>query len=776
GADGKIIIWNVNAKEVKKEFPNHGEVIININLISDDSLITVSESGAWKVWDIKSGKLLSTSQDSNVKCRSLIVSSDKEKLISTNLDGSISLWDSQTGEYLRQIKSHEARALISLLSSTKETVISGGADGIIREWKIDSGELLLNFAHHSDRIETLTKSQDGKYLVSGSADTNVCIWDIIDGDLLEKYSESSDVITSVACTKDFVISGNRDGRIHVWDFSTGELRWVSPKTDVIWAIAASPIGNSFASGGEDSIIRVWGLEEGIGSQESPISVEIEIKEEKVESITTKHEETTFLKKQTHAPPDYIFQGHKGYINSLTFSPDSRLLISSSKDGTIRFWDMDEKKMLKVLLVDEEGCSGGTSTHNGELVVVGTPSGIIKVWDVEKSTFLKKITSQTSPISSLKITSDDLFIITSNFNGTINKWNLSTCEHLDQIKVFQDASAIDIDVSKDGKEIVVCGGDVIQLWNLSSKSVDRNFTGHENLVICVAFSTDNKLIISGSLDNTIRIWEKSTGNLIRTITSINHSVSDLTLSPDGILIAAACGHAKKIEIWDIQSGEKLSSLGGHSDFVHSVAISPDNNYIASGGRDNIIFVWSLEKLDLLEKTKTEGLMKRKASQNIRFQQKFKETLDPIKQEMMNTPGNLDPWIKYAITLTNLGDLPEAAEVYKAILEALPRNPELWKNLGITLMELDRKEEAVDAFLNVLNYDPSNVPVLQNVCVTLAQLGQFKRVLPLYNRLVEFESDRGMNWAGLGLVHRSLGNLEEAKKCFQRAADLDPNISY
>ena len=75
-------------------------------------------------------------------------------------------------------------------------------------------------------------------------------------------------------------------------------------------------------------------------------------------------------------------------------------------------------------------------------------------------------------------------------------------------------------------------------------------GHSNWVNSVAISSDNKLIISGSED-------------------------------------------KSIKIWDIESGKEIKKLNGHSECVYSVAISSDNKYIVSGSGDNSIKIWNLQ---------------------------------------------------------------------------------------------------------------------------------------------------------------------------------------
>ena len=109
-------------------------------------------------------------------------------------------------------------------------------------------------------------------------------------------------------------------------------------------------------------------------------------------------------------------------------------------------------------------------------------------------------------------------------------------------------------------------------------------GHSNSVNSVAISTDNKYIVSGSWDKTIKIWDIKTGECLNTLEWYSDWVNSIAISPDGNYIVLG-SRDKTIKIWDIKTGECLNTLEGHSNSVNSVAISPDGKYIVSGSIDN-----------------------------------------------------------------------------------------------------------------------------------------------------------------------------------------------
>ncbi len=108
------------------------------------------------------------------------------------------------------------------------------------------------------------------------------------------------------------------------------------------------------------------------------------------------------------------------------------------------------------------------------------------------------------------------------------------------------------------------------------------TGHTNQVRSVSFSPDGLRIVSGSWDNTIKIWNADNGSLIRTLDAPN-SVLAIAYSPDGLRIVSGNSNAT-IKIWDSNNGSLLHILKGHSRYVPSVAYSLDGSQIISGGRD------------------------------------------------------------------------------------------------------------------------------------------------------------------------------------------------
>ncbi|MCF3600373.1 hypothetical protein L2E71_20105 [Planktothrix agardhii 1032] len=156
------------------------------------------------------------------------------------------------------------------------------------------------------------------------------------------------------------------------------------------------------------------------------------------------------------------------------------------------------------------------------------------------------------------------------------------------------------ISPDG-QILVSGSDdkTITIWDLSTGQELRTLTGHSESVNSVAISPDGQTLLSGSRDNTIKIWQLSTGEELRTLTGHSESVNSVAISPDGQILVSGSDD-KTITIWDLSTGQKLRTLTGAGS-INSLAISPDGQILASSHTvmgsmgclfDTTIKIWQL----------------------------------------------------------------------------------------------------------------------------------------------------------------------------------------
>lgn len=134
-------------------------------------------------------------------------------------------------------------------------------------------------------------------------------------------------------------------------------------------------------------------------------------------------------------------------------------------------------------------------------------------------------------------------------------------------------------------------------------------GHSATVISVCISPDGRMILSGSEDKTIRLWDSRTGMPIKMLKGHTAGVLSLCISPDGSTVASGSAKADStVRLWNPQTGEEIKKLEGHSDSVTIVRISSDGETVASASEDNTVRLWNVSTGEQIQQLSTPTLQK------------------------------------------------------------------------------------------------------------------------------------------------------------------------
>ena len=160
--------------------------------------------------------------------------------------------------------------------------------------------------------------------------------------------------------------------------------------------------------------------------------------------------------------------------------------------------------------------------------------------------------------------------------------------------LQTAFAQDISFSPDGT-VLVSGSDdgTVKLWDVATGTNIATLQGHTNWVYSVAFSPDGATLASGSWDHTIKLWDVATYENIATLQRPLENWSlPMSFSPDGAVLASGAAGGT-VKLWDVATYENIATLQGHlEDWFIPVSFSPDGTTLASGSGDGIIKLWDV----------------------------------------------------------------------------------------------------------------------------------------------------------------------------------------
>jgi WD40 repeat protein len=129
---------------------------------------------------------------------------------------------------------------------------------------------------------------------------------------------------------------------------------------------------------------------------------------------------------------------------------------------------------------------------------------------------------------------------------------------------------------------------IKIWNRENGTLVSSFKQPSG-VTYLAYSADGSLIATGAYDGKLRLWNATEGILAKTFTGNEGTIWTIDLSPDGKIIAGA-GEEKLVKLWDITSGQLLHTLAGHKLNIWDIKFSPDGSKIASASFDETVKIW------------------------------------------------------------------------------------------------------------------------------------------------------------------------------------------
>lgn len=300
-----------------------------------------------------------------------------------------------------------------------------------------------------------------------------------------------------------------------------------------------------------------------------------------------------LEKQFEFRPFLIEEGHRKSVTSLVVTPDGKIIVSGSKDNTIKLWNIETGECLKTLKGHSGYIHSLAITLDGRQIISGSLMET-KIWDLQSGKCIKNIKQQEVAsytnddyITSFQvISSDGNTIVSSNYCEEIRVWNKEDCNRICRFYTNVGSSPI-LAISADGNILAIGKGSnsdrfgKIEIWDIKKNKCIHKLKNHTNLVSALVITPDNNKLISGSWDETIRIWDIKSGKCLKVLEGQKSFVYTLTVTPDGNTLVSSSANPDIIKIWDLSSGKCLNTI--ETSAKEALAITPDgNNFVTEYG--------------------------------------------------------------------------------------------------------------------------------------------------------------------------------------------------
>ncbi len=153
-----------------------------------------------------------------------------------------------------------------------------------------------------------------------------------------------------------------------------------------------------------------------------------------------------------------------------------------------------------------------------------------------------------------------------------------------------AQVITISPGRDNKRVITAGADnTARIWNHVTGELISTLTGHKDRVNSAVFNPDGTLVVTSSNDTTATIWDADSGKPLLTLIGHEGVVNNAVFSPDGNYVLTAGGD-KTARIWDVKTGKESLKLTGHQDALNSAIFSPDGKYIVTASKDKTAMIF------------------------------------------------------------------------------------------------------------------------------------------------------------------------------------------
>ncbi|CAF3633220.1 unnamed protein product [Rotaria sordida] len=504
-ADCLIRLYNTSTSRLLKLFVGHAAPISALCFVGNDRLASGSNDGGLSVWDVSNGHRLHILSPKHDKRVSELCSNQRgTQFASVSWDSFVRIWDIQKGRYDTEIRLHPKPVSSVAFHPDGFMLVTGCWDSIVRQWNVTSGQRKSVMRGHLSSIKAVAYSADGRYIASCSIDGECRLWNSLSGSQVGLISARISSIYFSPNGSTLASAGN-DGRVRVFSSTIGQCQMII--SNETWGSVSSiiihPEGEFIIAGYHSGSIRIFDIQNGTAEQE--------------------------------------FHYHKGRINRLRFSPSSgNILISASGDHNSRIYDLKDLGKRTDIRIQTSILKGHTAAvlscamSKLNMIATGSEDATICVYMLSKyfehSTYEPNeiLTEHRTPITGLTFNNETHQLISASRDGQVHIWNIHQYSSKSVVTLSNTLAHCHADWINDialsnttnGLLVTASNDNTLKIWNTIPKTIktDDNsmdivsanveearvtLRGHQGSVNTVCFSYG--CVISGSLDNTIRVW-------------------------------------------------------------------------------------------------------------------------------------------------------------------------------------------------------------------------------------------------------------------------------
>jgi WD40 repeat protein len=531
---------------------------------SADAQLLVSASDDLSIWDVATGRLRGTlSMKSWVTA--VAFSHDQGLLATGHDDGRVHIWDLAHRKALGAVGPHPTAVSALAFSADGSQLASAGEERLIHVWDVKSGKKLGTLEGHTDRIPALAWHPSGKLLISAGWDTTARVWDTTTFEpIILLNSHASQVVTLALSQHGGLLAcADSANAVHIWDVTANRtLAVLKGYAAEIKCLAFSPDGERVAAGGENHLIVVkrWQNELLSSKLISPTSAapatqvltRIAVNADGSRLATASGEKALRIW-DTRSAQLVTQPVGAGGLHSVAYSADGTRLAGGS-DGKVRIWESASGRLQSTLEGPRTPITCVAFAPQTNLLAgASTADGVVWLWDLKTGQPCLLVPEAADgctieaiafhPNGRLLAVCGVDWLATSGSDGAVAVWDV--VERAEVALFGNGASSLAFDPS--GKRIAVASlARSLCVYDLETKDLVAELTGHEDAVNCVAYSPDGKMLASGSDDHTLRLWAVARGTCLA-CAELDTQIKSIAFSADGKYLFTGNGNTSAYQL-------------------------------------------------------------------------------------------------------------------------------------------------------------------------------------------------------------------------------------